>query len=99
MHPSPSSDTTNPCFPSLRVFMCALASYNKGEYGMLNCLRGVSWRSSWKFWDIVEKGDGCLKQETVEYVPRFLAAAIVARHPEAFGLDVPAHPAGGEALP
>jgi pSer/pThr/pTyr-binding forkhead associated (FHA) protein len=71
-------------------FMCALASYNKGEYGMLNCLRGVNWRSSWKFWDIVEKGDGCLKQETIEYVPRFLAAAIVARHPEAFGLNVPA---------
>ena len=77
-------------------FMCALASYNKGEYGMLNCLRGVNWRSSWKFWDIVEKGDGCLKQETVEYVPRFLAAAIVARHPEAFGLQVPA---SDEALP
>lgn len=77
-------------------FMCALASYNKGEYGMLNCLRGVSWRSSWKFWDIVEKGDGCLKQETVEYVPRFLAAAIVARRPEAFGLEVPTD---AEALP
>ena len=77
-------------------FMCALASYNKGEYGMLNCLRGVSWRSSWKFWDIVEKGDGCLKQETVEYVPRFLAAAIVARRPEAFGIEVPA---ADEALP
>jgi hypothetical protein len=67
------------------AFMCAVASYNKGEYGMLNCLRGVSWRSSWKYWDIVAKNDGCLKRETVEYVPKFLAAVVVLRRPEIFG--------------
>jgi hypothetical protein len=69
------------------AFMCAVASYNKGEYGMLNCLRGVSWRSTWKYWDIVAKNDGCLKRETIEYVPKFLAAAIVIRRPAAFGLE------------
>jgi len=69
------------------AFMCAIASYNKGEYGMLNCLRGVSWRSSWKFWDIVAKDDGCLKRETVEYVPKFLAAVVVMRRPGIFGFE------------
>lgn len=75
------------------AFMCAVAAYNKGEYGMVTCLkRGASgspgaWRSKWKFWDLVESGDGCLKPETVEYVPRFLAAAIVLRRPDAFGFE------------
>ncbi len=74
------------------AFMCATAAYNKGEYGMVTCLKRAAadspgaWRSQWKFWDLVERGDGCLKQETIEYVPRFLAAAIVMRRPEAFGL-------------
>ncbi|MCA9754057.1 MAG: lytic transglycosylase domain-containing protein, partial [Gemmatimonadetes bacterium] len=68
------------------AFMCAVAAYNKGEYGMVTCLKRISWRSKWKFWDMVERKDGCLKQETIEYVPRFLAAAIVMRRPEAFGL-------------
>lgn len=75
------------------AFDCAVAAYNKGEYGMVSCLRGVSWKSRWKFWDAAERKDGCLKQETIEYVPRFLAAAIVMRRPEAFGLGAPA--AGG----
>jgi hypothetical protein len=68
------------------AFDCAVAAYNKGEYGMVSCLRGVSWKSEWKFWDAAERKDGCLKKETIEYVPRFLAAAIVMRRPEAFGL-------------
>lgn len=74
------------------AFMCAIAAYNKGEYGMVTCLtqnvlkKNVSFLSKWKFWDLVESGDGCLKQETIEYVPRFLAAAIVMRRPEAYGI-------------
>jgi hypothetical protein len=69
------------------AFMCAVAAYNKGEYGMVSCLRGVSWKSKWKFWDMVEKNDGCLKKETIEYVPKFLAAAIVMRRAEHYGLE------------
>jgi pSer/pThr/pTyr-binding forkhead associated (FHA) protein len=74
------------------AFMCAVAAYNKGEYGMLTCLKRHaagepgSWKSKWKFWDMVESGSGCLKPETIEYVPRVLAAAIVMRRPGAFGL-------------
>lgn len=75
------------------AFMCAIAAYNKGEYGMVTCLKRTAndtpgaWRSRWKFWDLVERGDGCLKQETIEYVPKFLAAAIVMRRPDAFNLN------------
>lgn len=73
------------------AFDCAVAAYNKGHHGMLACLMknvregNVNLLSRWKLWDLVESGDGCLKQETIEYVPRFLAAAIVMRRPEAFG--------------
>jgi pSer/pThr/pTyr-binding forkhead associated (FHA) protein len=69
------------------AFMCAIASYNKGEYGMLTCLKhGADWRSVWKFWDLVERNPDCLPQETIDYVPKFLAAAVVMRRPEQFGL-------------
>lgn len=69
------------------AFLCAVAAYNKGENGMARCLKkNANWRSTWKFWDVASAGDGCLKQETIEYVPRFLAAAVVLRRPEVFGL-------------
>ena len=71
------------------AFMCAVAAYNKGHNGMRRCLNRNSdnWRSAWKFWDLVAINDGCLKPETIEYVPRFLAAVVVMRRPEVFGLD------------
>lgn len=69
------------------AFLCAVAAYNKGENGMARCLKkSGNWRSTWKFWDVVAAGDGCLKQETIDYVPRFLAAAVVLRRPEVFDL-------------
>lgn len=70
-------------------FMCAVAAYNKGEYGMVSCLKRskIDWRSQWKFWDMVDKKVSCLKPETVEYVPKFLAASIVMRRPEVFDLE------------
>ncbi len=80
------------------AFMCAIAAYNKGEYGMVSCLtqnvlkKNVSFLSRWKFWDLVEKGDGCLKQETIEYVPKFLSAAIVLRRPEVYGFTAASLP-------
>jgi pSer/pThr/pTyr-binding forkhead associated (FHA) protein len=69
------------------AFLCAVAAYNKGENGMARCLKkSGNWRSTWKFWDVVAAGDGCLRQETIDYVPRFLAAAVVLRRPEVFDL-------------
>ena len=34
----------------------------------------------------MRRNDGCLRPETIEYVPKFLAAAIVMRHPDVFGI-------------
>ena len=69
-------------------FMSAIAAYNKGEYGLLRCLgRGAAWRSRWNFWDIATRGDGCLQQETIDYVPKFFAAAVVLRRPDIFALE------------
>ena len=66
----------------------AVAAYNKGDNGLLNCLlkSGVDWRSDRKFWDLVSLDSPCLPAETRDYVPRFLAAVIVMRRPEQFGL-------------
>jgi membrane-bound lytic murein transglycosylase D len=68
--------------------LCAVAAYNKGDNGLLNCLlqSGVDWRSDRKFWDLVSRDASCLPQETRDYVPRFLAAVIVMRRPDQFGL-------------
>ncbi len=68
--------------------LCAVAAYNKGDNGLLNCLlkSGVDWRSDRKFWDLVSKDASCLPQETRDYVPRFLAAVVVMRRPAQFGL-------------
>jgi pSer/pThr/pTyr-binding forkhead associated (FHA) protein len=69
-------------------FMCAIAAYNKGHNGMRRCLeRSGELRSTWRFWNPATANDGCLKPETLEYVPRFLAAVVVFRNPEFFGLD------------
>ena len=70
------------------AFMCAVAAYNKGQGGMARCLeKNANWRSAWKFWDLVAAEADCLPAETVEYVPRFLAAAVVMRRPEVFDLE------------
>jgi membrane-bound lytic murein transglycosylase D len=68
-------------------FMCAVAAYNKGHNGLRRCLeRSGDLRATWRFWNLAVANDGCLKPETIEYVPRFLAAVVVFRNPEVFGL-------------
>ncbi|MFO7610495.1 MAG: FHA domain-containing protein [Candidatus Krumholzibacteriia bacterium] len=68
-------------------FMCAVAAYNKGHNGLRRCLeRSGDLQTTWRFWNLAVANDGCLKPETVEYVPRFLAAVVVFRNPEVFGL-------------
>lgn len=66
-------------------FLLALAGYNSGELRVMNCLRSVSdplvERS---FWEI----QGCFARETQEYVPRILAAAVIASNPPIFGFDL-----------
>ncbi len=63
-------------------FMCAVAAYNKGHNGMRRCLaRSGELQATWRYWNLSVDNDGCLPRETIEYVPRFLAAVVVLRNP------------------
>ncbi len=71
-------------------FMCALASYNRGEYAVWRAMEKIPdpmMESSHKFWYLVE--NRLLPRETSEYVPKIFAAQIVAEDPERFGLRKP----------
>jgi len=67
-------------------FMLAIASYNKGENGMLRVLREVGFRKEQRdFWHLYRLKK--LPEETMEYVPQILAAAIICNDPRKYGLD------------
>lgn len=58
----------------------AMAAYNAGEGKILRALRKARTDS---FWDIAQTRH--LRRETKEYVPRFLAAAMIAKNPDQYG--------------
>jgi len=62
----------------------AMAAYNAGERKVGRAL--VRARAD-DFWDLTDTK--LLKRETKEYVPRFLAAALIAKDPTRFGFTVP----------
>jgi len=64
----------------------ALAAYNAGEKKVLSGLRKIK---GGDFWDL--HGTRYLKQETKEYVPRYMAATIIAKDPERHGFVVDYH--------
>jgi len=65
-----------------RSFLLAMASYNAGEGKVQYCLKQVEDPFTQRtFWDIAP----CLRKETREYIPRVIAAAIVAQDAERFG--------------
>ncbi len=72
------------------AFMLAMASYNKGENGVRRVLRQVSRtpggfkKSKRDFWHLYRLK--LLPEETREYVPKILAAAIVCSNPQKYGL-------------
>ncbi len=67
-------------------FMLAIASYNKGENGMRNILHKVGFRKQDRdFWHLYRLK--LLPDETLEYVPQILAAAIVGNNPTKYGLQ------------
>jgi membrane-bound lytic murein transglycosylase D len=73
-------------------FMCAMASYNRGEGGVQGAMMKIPQHltmmpSSEKFWYLVEHG--LLPDETSRYVPRVFATKIMAENPARFGLDRP----------
>jgi len=67
-------------------FMLAIASYNKGEDGMRRVLRQHKLRTRIQrdFWHMYHMK--LLPEETLEYVPRIIAAAIIGHNPQEFGL-------------
>ncbi|MCS6897065.1 MAG: transglycosylase SLT domain-containing protein [Nitrospira sp.] len=67
----------------------AMAAYNAGEGKVLRALQKTQGET---FWDI--SNTKLLRQETKQYVPRIMAATIIARHPERYGFAheaVPPH--------
>ncbi|HUJ27835.1 MAG TPA: lytic transglycosylase domain-containing protein, partial [Myxococcales bacterium] len=67
-------------------FMLAIASYNKGENGMRKVLHEVGFRKDQRdFWHLYRLKK--LPEETMEYVPQILAAAIICNDPKKYGLE------------
>jgi membrane-bound lytic murein transglycosylase D len=62
----------------------AIAAYNSGE-GKIQ--RGLQRPDVESYWDMIRQS-GFLADETKRYVPSYLAAAIIARDPGAYGLEV-----------
>jgi pSer/pThr/pTyr-binding forkhead associated (FHA) protein len=71
-------------------FMCALASYNRGEGGVWRAMEKIPdpmMESSRKYWYLVE--NGLLPRETKDYVPKIFATQILAEDPDRFGFRRP----------
>jgi soluble lytic murein transglycosylase-like protein len=67
-------------------FMLAIASYNKGENGLRRVLHDVGFRKDQRdFWHLYRLKR--LPEETMEYVPQILAAAIISNDPQKYGLE------------
>lgn len=58
----------------------AMAAYNAGEGKVLRALHKVQGET---FWDISKTK--LIRQETKQYVPRIMAATVIARNPEQYG--------------
>ena len=67
----------------------AWAGYNAGEGRVDRAIRRESTRD---FWRMMSKGR-TLRAETKHYVPKLIAAALIAKHPERFGFKVDYEPA------
>lgn len=63
----------------------AMAAYNAGERKIQRALRKARAES---FWEIAQTK--FIRRETRDYVPRFMAAAIIAKNPEQYGFAQPA---------
>jgi membrane-bound lytic murein transglycosylase D len=59
---------------------CALAAYNCGEGGLARAVRRAGQSGTPDFWSLK------LHKETMHYVPQFIAALILAKNRERFGL-------------
>ncbi len=60
----------------------AMAGYNAGEGRIRNAVADSGSRN---FWDIADANERYLRAETRDYVPKFIAATIMAKMPQNFG--------------
>ncbi|MBI4238873.1 MAG: LysM peptidoglycan-binding domain-containing protein [Deltaproteobacteria bacterium] len=60
----------------------AMAAYNGGPGRVRNAIAAVG---SNDFWELSAPGRNVFRHETREYVPKYIAAAIIAKQPERFG--------------
>jgi membrane-bound lytic murein transglycosylase D len=58
----------------------AIASYNAGEYRIVGAIKRGRSRD---FWDLAERG--VLPRETMDYIPKFMAAVIIGKNPGKYG--------------
>jgi len=67
-------------------WLLAIAAYNAGEGQVAVAMKRTGSRD---FWDL--RDAYALPQETRDYVPKFMAAAIIAKNPEEYGFHVEWH--------
>lgn len=73
------------------AFMLAMASYNRGENGVRRVLHKIAQtpggfkKQNRDFWHLYRMK--LLPTETMEYVPKILAAAVVCSNPQRYGLE------------
>jgi membrane-bound lytic murein transglycosylase D len=60
----------------------AMAAYNAGEGRILKAMKKSNAENYWELLDTSH-----IKNETKEYVPRFIAASLIANNPQDFGFD------------
>lgn len=64
----------------------ALAAYNAGSQRIMGVIIRGSHREFWKLSEM-----GILPRETMDYIPKFLAAVMIGENPEVYGLNVTRH--------
>jgi membrane-bound lytic murein transglycosylase D len=70
-------------FDEFGSWYLAAAAYNAGS-GRVS--RGIARTGSTDFWDLAETR-GVLRSETRNYVPKLIAAALIAKNPEKYGFE------------
>lgn len=74
-------------FNAFNSWELAMASYNCGEFRVL---QAVMKGDSRDFWELVDKK--LLPKETRNYIPKFIAATIIGKNPEKYGFEIETEP-------
>jgi len=83
------------------AFMLAMASYNRGENAVRGVLHKIAQtpggfkKQNRDFWHLYRMK--LLPSETMEYVPKILAAAVICSNPQRYGLESPGSPMASSA--